>query len=272
MNDIEKAIEEYRERECPSITDKGLLFSHFGVEMALYDEKIFEKKQNVRVSQIWTDASGDLQIDGLCILIDSQVVTDVTEVKDLILKKGGIKCISEVELFFIQSKNRSGFSLNDFNHFSSGVQNFITNKSEPKGINPKIANWFKIWKTLEEEIANTDAKINVIVNMCIVFNGGRIVNEQLDDQMKIFQQNIPRCSVVTQVKYKKIGIDKLIKIYNQRSGNNKRQNERRTRSKNKNQSNGEVVFEDKSHNFKMKIKIAVAVIVLLIILRACMGC
>lgn len=218
---IEQVMANYKETECPSVTSAGMLFSRFGIEMTLY-EKILAK-QTVRVSQVWTDASGDLQIDGLCILIDGELVTDVVEVKNIILMKGGMEHIRTVELYFIQSKNKKSFNVNEFNHFSSGVQNFITNKSEPKGINLKIASWFKIWKSIEDEINSTRAQVNVIANMFIVFNGDRLDNDLLIDQMKIFQQNLPKSSIVTQVKYKAIGARELVEIYKRRTLNNRQQ-------------------------------------------------
>lgn len=157
---IENALSRYQRMECPSITSAGMLFSRFGIEMTL-SEKILAK-QIVRVSQVWTDSSGDLQIDGLCILIDGELVTDADEATNSIMLKGGIENISRVELFFIQSKNKKSFSVSEFNHFSSGVQNFVTNKSVPAGVNAKVENWYKVWKVIQNSISHTNAQVNVI--------------------------------------------------------------------------------------------------------------
>ena len=68
MGNIANYLNNYRKTECPSITSEGMLFSRFGIDMVLFDKIL--AKTIVRVSQVWTDSSGDLQIDGLCILID----------------------------------------------------------------------------------------------------------------------------------------------------------------------------------------------------------
>lgn len=215
---IENALSNYG-IENPSITSSGMLYSRFGTEMAL--SKIL-KSQIVRISQVWTDSTGDLQIDGLCILIDGNVVTDVDEANNAILRKGGMDRIQKVELYFIQSKSHKNFSVHDFNHFSSGVQNFVTNRSTPIGVNPKIENWFKIWKLIEREIKLTRSQVKVVVNMLIIFGGENLENDSLLDQMNIFRQNLPVCSCVTQVKYKVFGVSDLLDIYGKLHSGNQR--------------------------------------------------
>lgn len=221
MGNITNYLNNYRKTECPSITSDGMLFSRFGIDMALFDKIL--AKTVVRVSQVWTDSSGDLQIDGLCILIDGELVTDVDEAKSLIMMKGGMNQIHRVELYFIQSKSKRSFSVNEFNHFSAGVQNFVTNRTVPAHVNAKIENWFRIWRVIDEEIRKNHSKPEVIANLFIVFNGDRLDNELLVDQMKNFQQNLPRCSSVTQVKFKAIGADELIEIYKRRTAENQSQ-------------------------------------------------
>lgn len=221
MGNIANYLNNYRKTECPSITSEGMLFSRFGIDMVLFDEIL--AKTVVRVSQVWTDSPGDLQIDGLCILLDGELVADVDEAKSLIMMKGGMEQINRVELYFIQSKSKKSFSVSEFNHFSSGVQNFVTNRTVPAKVNAKIENWFSIWKVIEKEIRRTNSQPEVIANMFIVFNGDSLNNDSLVDQMKNFQQNLPRCSSVTQVKYKDIGANKLIKIYKRRIAANQNQ-------------------------------------------------
>lgn len=221
MGNIANYLNNYRKTECPSITSEGMLFSRFGIDMALFDKIL--AKTVVRVSQVWTDSSGDLQIDGLCILLDGELVTDVDEAKSLIMMKGGIGQIHRVELYFIQSKSKKSFSVNEFNHFSAGVQNFVTNMNVPVQVNSKIENWFRIWRVIDDEIRRTHSQLSVIANMFIVFNGTSLNNDLLVDQMKNFQQNLPRCSSVTQVKYKAIGTNELIEIYKRRTAANQSQ-------------------------------------------------
>ena len=221
MGNIANYLNNYRKTECPSITSEGMLFSRFGIDMVLFDKIL--AKTIVRVSQVWTDSSGDLQIDGLCILIDGELVTDIDEAKSLIMIRGGIRQIHRVELYFIQSKSKKSFSVNEFNHFSAGVQNFVTNKSVPAKVNAKIENWFKIWQVIDKEIHTTHSQPEVIANMFIVFNGDRLDHTLLVDQMKNFQQNLPRCSSVKQVKYKAIGTNELIEIYKRRTAANQSQ-------------------------------------------------
>lgn len=221
MGNIANYLNNYRKTECPSITSEGMLFSRFGIDMALFDKIL--AKTVVRVSQVWTDSSGDLQIDGLCILLDGELVIDVDEAKSLIMIKGGMNQIHKVELYFIQSKSKKSFSVNEFNHFSAGVQNFVTNRSVPAKVNAKIENWFKIWQVIDEEIRRTHSQPEVIANMFIVFNGDTLDHALLVDQMKNFQQNLPRCSSVTQVKYKAIGTNELIEIYKRRTAANQSQ-------------------------------------------------
>lgn len=215
MRIIETYLNNYKKNECPSITSNGMLFSRFGIDMVLFNKIL--AKTVVRVSQVWTDSSGDLQIDGLCILIDGELVTDIDEAKSMIMMKGGMEQIQRIELYFIQSKSKKNFSVNEFNHFKGGVENFVTNRTVPAGVNAKIENWFKIWRVIDDEIRRTHSHPEVVANMFIVFNGDTLNHALLVDQMKNFQQNLPRCSSVTQVKYKAIGASELIEIYKRRT-------------------------------------------------------
>ena len=88
---------------------------------------------------------------------------------------------------------------------------------------PKIENWFRVWKVIDDEIRKVSSKPDVIVNMLIVFNGNSIENELLVDQMRNFQQNLPSCSSATWVKYKVFGTSELIEIYKRRIAASQRQ-------------------------------------------------
>jgi hypothetical protein len=69
---------------------------------------------------------GDMGIDGLAIKINGNIVRDIDEAKSLVSKLSKI----DIEFIFIQSKYKTEFTKSEFISFTSGVRDFLSEKSQ----------------------------------------------------------------------------------------------------------------------------------------------
>ena len=214
MYSLQEALNRYRDAECPSLSG-GHLFSRFATDMA-FSEILSRNK--IRISQLWTDGTGDLQQDGLCILIDGKAVVDEEEAKSMIARRDGISCAGKVELFFLQSKSKNSFDLAEFNTFTSGIQNFLLNDKVPAGTNCKIQAWWHVWRLINKELSKTvGQKPEVVINVFIAFSGSDLKNEYIEDQKQVVKKNVA-LSLRFPVKfvYKTLGEKELCTLYAKR--------------------------------------------------------
>ncbi len=214
-NSLQNVLDRYKNAECPSLTG-GHLFSRFATDMAFSG---ILSKNNIRVSQLWTDGMGDLQQDGLCILIDGKAVTDEEEARSAIARCGGISKVGKVGLFFLQSKSKNSFDLTEFNTFTSGIENFLLNDKVPAGSNCKIQAWWHVWRLIYKEIfkAVGPNKPEVVITAVIAFSGSDLNNEYIEDQKKVVNKKVYlSLRFPVKVVFKTLGEKDLLELYAKR--------------------------------------------------------
>ena len=214
-NSLQNVLDHYKNAECPSLTG-GHLFSRFATDMAFSG---ILSKNKIRVSQLWTDGMGDLQQDGLCILIDGKAVTDEEEARSAIARCGGISKVEKVRLFFLQSKSKNSFDLTEFNTFTSGIENFLLNDKVPAGSNCKIQAWWHVWRLIYKEIfkAVGPNKPEVVITAVIAFSGSDLNNEYIEDQKKVVNKKVSlSLRFPVKVVFKTLGEKELLELYAKR--------------------------------------------------------
>lgn len=99
------------------------------------------QRNSFELDALDTGDGGDSAIDGLSIIINGRLVTDVQELEDLVADSGYMDC----DIAFIQSKSSSKFEGSDMGSFIFGVKDFISD--EPKLVqNERISKLKEIWE------------------------------------------------------------------------------------------------------------------------------
>src|SRR5690606_32562157 len=102
------------------------------------DSELFEKV-NVGGTQ-------DMGIDGIGIKLNGLLIRDIDEAKDLCKKFPRL----EIEFIFIQSKYKSNFDKGEFNNFSDGVRDFLSERQK-QPVSDEIKELIKIKEFLLSE-------------------------------------------------------------------------------------------------------------------------
>lgn len=122
----------------------------YGVESLKEDVK-FEHFSNFSIisklnrstfdlDDIHTGKGGDIAIDGLCIIANGHIITEIDELTEVI----AVTNYLDTEIIFIQAKTTSSFSGSDIGSFIHGVKDFLSDR--PRLVhNDKIQKYKEIW-------------------------------------------------------------------------------------------------------------------------------
>lgn len=122
------------------------------------DNELFE--------QVNVGGTKDMGIDGIAIKLNGLFIRDLDEAKDLTKRLPRIS----VEFIFIQSKYKSNFDKGEFNNFSDGVREFLSEKQK-QPVSDEIKELIKIKDFLISENAVFKWQDNPIVRLYYVVMG-----------------------------------------------------------------------------------------------------
>lgn len=92
------------------------------------------------LNDIHIGSGGDCAIDGLCVITNGKIITDVDELNEIVETTGYL----DAEIVFIQAKTTSSFNGSDVGSFIYGVKDFLSD--DPKLVqNEKIIGVKTIW-------------------------------------------------------------------------------------------------------------------------------
>lgn len=139
-------------------------FSNYSIASKLF-------RGSFELDNIHSGSGGDCAIDGLFLIINGRIVTELDELQDIVESSGHL----DADLTFIQSKTTSSFSGADIGSFIHGVKDFLSD--EPKLVqNEKIKKFKKIW---EDVILKSSYMINRRPNCKLYYVcTGKWVNDQ----------------------------------------------------------------------------------------------
>ncbi len=144
---INSKFKKFREnRELAKIAD-GIAFEQFVNHSILVahqpdafngDNELFQK--------VNVGGTKDMGIDGIAIKINGLLIRDLEEAQDLIKKLPRVS----IEFIFIQSKYKSNFDKGEFNNFTDGVREFLSDHQK-QPVSDEIKGWIAIKSYLISE-------------------------------------------------------------------------------------------------------------------------
>lgn len=100
-------------------------------------------RSSFELDDIHTGSSGDCAIDGLGLIVNGKIITDVDELNEIIQGTGHL----DAEIIFIQAKTTSSFSGSDIGTFIHGVKDFLSDRSRLVQ-NDKIKQMKTLWDSV----------------------------------------------------------------------------------------------------------------------------
>ncbi|MEQ1500533.1 MAG: AIPR family protein [Parcubacteria group bacterium] len=97
-------------------------------------------RSSFEIEDIHTGSGGDCAIDGLCLVVNGKIVTEIDELNEVVKGPGHL----DADIIFIQSKTTSSFSGSDIGAFIHGVKDFLSDDAKLVQ-NEKIKKVKSIW-------------------------------------------------------------------------------------------------------------------------------
>jgi hypothetical protein len=83
-------------------------------------------RSSFELEDIHTGSGGDCAIDGLCLMVNGKIITDIDELHEVVETPGHL----DADIIFIQSKTTSSFNGSDIGSFIHGVKDFLADESK----------------------------------------------------------------------------------------------------------------------------------------------
>jgi hypothetical protein len=156
-----------------------------------------------------TGDGGDGAIDGLAVIVNGRLVTDIQELEDIVDESGYLDC----DIAFIQSKMSAKFEGSEIGSFIFGVKDFISD--EPKLVhNEKIKKLKDIWETV---ISKSSYMLHRRPNCKLYYTTtGKWVDDQnLKAVISSGSQEIEDSGLFEYVLFESYGASELQKLYHE---------------------------------------------------------
>jgi hypothetical protein len=119
--------------------DESIQFEHF----ANYSIISKLNRSTFELDDIHTGNGGDCAIDGICLVANGNIITDIDELREIVENPGHL----DADIIFIQSKTTSSFNGSDIGAFIHGVKDFLSD--EPRLVqNEKIKHVKSLWDSV----------------------------------------------------------------------------------------------------------------------------
>lgn len=159
-------------------------------------------------SDIATGAGGDTGVDAIAIIVNNNIVTDVSEVDDLIETNGYL----DVTFVFTQAETSSSFDMQKIGHFGYGVSDFFGDAKLPK--NEAVANFLKIMAHIYKN-SSKFTRGNPSCYLYYVTTGTWANDKNLITRAKAVEEDLTKTRLFARVEFRAIGADEIQKLYNQ---------------------------------------------------------
>ncbi|MEM6255545.1 MAG: AIPR family protein [Cyanobacteria bacterium P01_D01_bin.156] len=95
------------------------------------------------IQDVHTGAGGDCAMDGICLIANGNIITDIDELQEIVKGPGYL----DADIIFIQSKTTSSFNGSDIGSFIHGVKDFLSD--EPRLVqNEKVQQAKVLWDSI----------------------------------------------------------------------------------------------------------------------------
>ncbi|CAN7655652.1 AIPR family protein [Bosea sp. LjRoot90] len=180
-------------------------FERFAAYLATrrhYSEATFDP------GDIVTGAGGDTGVDAIAIIVNNNVVTDVSEVDDLIEANGYL----DVTFVFTQAETSSNFDMQKIGHFGYGVSDFFGDAKLPK--NDSVLNFLSIMLYIYKN-SSRFTRGNPSCYLYYITTGTWTNDTNLVTRSKAVEEDLTKTRLFSRVEFKSIGADEIQKLYNQ---------------------------------------------------------
>jgi len=119
MDKITKSLlDTFSEQNELNLLDESVQFEHF----ANYSIISKLNRSSFELEDIHTGSGGDCGIDGLCLIVNGKIVTDIDELTEVVEGPRHL----DADIIFIQAKTTSSFNGSDIGSFIHGVKDFLS--------------------------------------------------------------------------------------------------------------------------------------------------
>lgn len=204
---MHKVVESYLKAFCKEMfvsaeIDKSKqfeLFSNYCVVKSFYPDE-------VNAYEITSD-NDDAGIDGVCFLVDGEIVTTVDEAKSVLQRP---KRSIPVDVYFVQTKTSETYDRGQILKFGDGVCDFVSNSSNlPQG------DFLKNQKAILDLLVTNISKIaggRPIAHLKYVCTSNNAVAAEIEATRKNIVFNVERTGFFQSVDFDFVGLEELIDL------------------------------------------------------------
>lgn len=180
-------------------------FEHFAAYLATrkhFSETAFDP------ADVVTGSGGDTGIDGIAIIVNNNLVTDVATIEDLIETNGYL----EVTFVFVQAETSAGFDMQKIGQFGFGVQDFFGKSALPK--NEAVINALEIMTEVYKQ-SGRFTKGNPNCYLYYVTTGEWTGDKNLTVRSQAEVSSLSATRLFSKVEFHPVGADQIQHLYNQ---------------------------------------------------------
>ncbi|OIR19445.1 AIPR protein [mine drainage metagenome] len=184
---------------------ESIQFEHF----ANYSIISKLNRSSFELDDIHTGSGGDCAIDGLCLVANGKICSDVDELKEVVSGPGHL----DADVIFIQSKTTSSFSGSDIGAFIHGVKDFLSDS--PKLVqSEKIRGAKQVW---DEIISMSSFMINrrPHCRLFYVCTGKWTGDQNLQSYIDDGKKEIEAIGIFDDVSVSPLGASEIQKLYHE---------------------------------------------------------
>ncbi|MDH4161492.1 MAG: AIPR family protein [Nitrospirota bacterium] len=161
------------------------------------------------LDSVFTGGGGDAAIDGLAIIVNGKLVTEIDELDDVVAESGYLDC----DIVFIQSKTSSSFEGSEIGSFVFGVKDFLSDQSKLVH-NSRLKSFKEIW---EHIIAKSAYMVNRRPNCKLFYvTTGKWTNDQnLKAIVNGGKKEVDDSELFNEVSFFPLGANEIQKLYHE---------------------------------------------------------
>lgn len=165
---------------------------------------------------ICVGGGNDLGIDGIAILVNGRFVKSREDVDDILYgsRKG------EIEIIFIQSKNKSKFDLGEYMKFTSGVEDFLQDEITLP-VNKTVKDWHDIYNYIMSRDVIIKWSKNPTVRLYYIVAGTWEKSQHILNQSEVVKKRLLEKRCFDNIEFSILDSKSLLEIINSNENNYK---------------------------------------------------
>lgn len=189
--------------------DEDTVFEYFVNYHILYSQQpdLFFGNTDI-LNVVSTGGSNDMAIDGIAFKVNGCIISSIDDFEEIRSGKAKI----QIELIFIQSKNKKKLSMGEFNNFSFGIREFLSDELPQQPYNKKIEKLLKIKEHILNDKYISQWQDNPIVSIYYVTIGEHSNIPHVDALVSKLKDDIAHLNIYDNVNINLIDSPQLKKL------------------------------------------------------------